>query len=251
MRLGIFINNEPFYKKGATKIIKILNKLNINFEVCSKDSNYDILIVNGGDGTVFKVAKEYPDAALLPIKRLGFPVSIALEKIKNGDYVIEKLMRLEVKYKNFRAWGINDISVLRDDESANRFRVFINGKDAFGDELIGDGVVIATPHGSTAYNWTAGGQILRENEKRFIVTPICSVYSSKRVLMKNRKVMKRIEKSKIIQDNGEVVIKFSRNIKNKIVPDGRKEERFYADIKDGDKVIIKKAREYSKFVKIL
>ena len=252
MKLGLFINNESFYKKEAKKIIKILKKLNMNFEICkSVKARFDVIIVVGGDGTFFKAAKEYPNAALLSIKRLNYPVSVALEKLGKGKYIIERAVRLEVKYKKFKAWGINDISVLRDDECASRFRVFVDGKDAFGDEIIGDGVIVATPYGSTAYNWTAGGTILKENEKKFVLTPVCSVYFNKRLFIKNKRVMKRIEKSKIISDNKKVVISVSRTSRNKIVPDGRKEERFYANMKSGDKILIRKAKESNKLVKIL
>lgn len=252
MKLGLLINNEPFYENKAKTIIEILKKHNMKFKICSNSkAEFDIIIVVGGDGTIFKAAKNHPSAALLPIKRLSFPISIALEKIKRGKYKIKKVMRLEVKYKNFKAWGINDISVLRDDESANRFRVFIDGKNAFEDELMGDGVILATPYGSTAYNWTAGGTVLKEDENKFVVTPICSAYFNKRFILKNKSVMKRAEGSKIIPDNKDVVIKFSRGIRNKIVPDGRKEERIYANIKAGDKILIRKSKNYSKFVKIL
>lgn len=252
MKLGLFSNNTPPYKIETQKIIRILKKLNMKFKVCNNvKARFDIIIVVGGDGTFFKVAKEYPNAALLPIKRLSYPVSVALEKLRKGKYVIERAVRLEVKYKKFKAWGINDISVLRDDECASRFRVFVCGKDAFGDEIIGDGVIVATPYGSTAYNWTAGGPILKENEKKFVLTPVCSVYFNKRFYIKNKRVMKRVEKSKIVPDNKEIVIRLSRVSRNKIVPDGRKEERFYADMKSGDKILIRKSKESSKVVKIL
>jgi len=253
MKLGLFSNNEPFYKKETKKIIDVLKRNKLKFDVCSKikKARYDIIIVVGGDGTIFRAVKEYQDVALLSIKRLKIPFSAALKKIKKGEYKIEKVTRIEVSSDGIKRWGINDISVLRDDESASRFRIFINGRDAFGDELIGDGIIVATAYGSTGYNWTAGGPVLKENEKKFVVKPVCSAYFNKTCFIKNRKVMKRVEKSKIIPDNKEIIIKFSRSSKNKIVPDGRKEERIYADIKTGDKVFIRKAKENSRFVKIL
>jgi NAD kinase len=253
MKLGLFSNNEPFYKNEAKKIINILKRNKIKFDVCSKIKKvrYDIIIVVGGDGTVFRAVKEYPDASLLSIKRLKIPFSATLKKIKKREYKIEKVTRIEVLFGGIKRWGINDISVLRDDESASRFRIFINGRDAFGDELIGDGIIVATAYGSTGYNWTAGGAVLKENEKKLVVKPVCSAYFNKTCFIKNRKVMKRVEKSKIILDNKEVIIKFLRSSKNKIVPDGRKEERIYADIKAGNKIFIRKAKENSKFVKIL
>jgi NAD+ kinase len=252
MNLGIFSNKETFYKKETKKVIKILKSLNIKFKICkNKKYKFDIIIVVGGDGTFFRAVKEYPNSAFLTIKRLKQPISKALEKIKKGKYLIENFIRIEAKYKNFKVWGINDISILRDDECASRFRVFIDGKDFFGDELIGDGIIVSTPYGSTAYNWTVGGPILKENEKNLVIMPVCSAYFNKRFFIKNRKVMERIEKGKVIPNNKEITIKFSRAMRNKIVPDGRKEERIYANIKAGDKVLIRRAKESSKFVKIL
>jgi len=253
MKIGLISNNEPDYQRIAKKIIKILKKHKMDFEIYNKirKAKCDILIVVGGDGTIFKATKEYPNAMLLPIKRLKPRSSISkiLEKIKKGEHNVEKFMRLEVIFKGLKRWGINDIVVFRDDENANRFRIYSDGKDIYGDEIIGDGVVVATPYGSTGYNWAAGGPVLKENEKKFVVTPICSSYFNKKLIAKNRFVKKKIERSKIIPDNKEIVIKFFRNLKNKIIPDGRNEERVYANIKTGDKLLIRKSNRYSKFIK--
>jgi NAD+ kinase len=248
MKIGIIANEEPYYQKQARKIIELLKKKKMNFKI-NKRAKFDVIIVAGGDGTVFKAVKEYP-ASVLPLKNLKpSDMERMLDKIKKGKYITEKMTRLEVRYKNIKRWGINDISVLRDDESANRFKVFIDGKDAFKDELIGDGVIISTPYGSSAYNWSAGGMVV--NGKKVAITPVCSTYSSKRHMIKNRIVKKRIEKSIIVPDNKEIVVKFTRGLRNKIVPDGRKEERFYINAKTGDKILIRKSKEYSKFVRIL
>lgn len=225
-----------------------------------KDKRPDIVATIGGEGTVFRAVKEYPNSVVLPFRKLSFgalsqldesDALMALEKIKKGEYVVENIMRLEIKYKGLKAWGINDVCVLRDDENANRFRVFSDNEDVYGNELMGDGVIGATPYGSTGYNWTAGGPILNRNESRFVITPVCSAYFNQRLVIENRNVMKKAEESKIFPDNKEVVIKFSRDIRNKIVPDGRQEERVYVDIKAGDKVIIRKSKENSKLLRIL
>jgi NAD+ kinase len=222
--------------------------------------NPDVIAVLGGDGSIFRAAKEYPNAAILPFRKLSFAalsqldepdVETALKKVRKGEYHIEKVMRLEVKYKDFKAWGINDIAVYRDDENANRFRVFSDGKDVYEDELMGDGIIAATPYGSTGYSRNAGGPVLKRTERKFIITPICSAYFNRRFVIKDRNVMERVKESKIFSDDKEVVVKFFRDIRNKIVPDGRQEERLYANIKVGDEVTIRKAKEKSKFVKIL
>ena len=223
------------------------------------EKNPEVIAVLGGDGSIFRAAKEYPNSAILPFRKLSFAalsqlnesdVLTALEKIKEGNYYIEDVMRLEVEHKDFKAWGINDIAIYRDDEIANRFRVFSDGKDVYGEELMGDGILTATPYGSTGYNWTAGGPVLKGNEKKFIITPICSAYFNKRLTIENRNVMERVEESKVFSDDKEIVVKFFRDIRNKIVPDGRKEERIYIDTKSGDELSIKVSKKYSKFLKI-
>jgi len=224
------------------------------------EENPDAVAAFGGDGTVFRAAKEYSNAAILPIRKSSFvPVSqlnesdvvMALEKIKRGDSFIEKVMRLEAEYKNFKTWGINEIIVCQVDEQSNKFRVFSDGKDIYGYELSGDGIIAATPYGSTGHNQSARGPVLEGNEKEFVITTMDSKYFNRRLVIKKRTVMKVVEESKLIPDDKEVVIKFFRDIKNKIVPDGRKEERVYFDIKVGDEVKIRRAKENTKFLKIL
>jgi NAD+ kinase len=224
------------------------------------EKNPDVVIALGGEGTVFRAVKEYPNSSIFPLRKSSFGALSqsdesnalkALNRIKKGKYIIERIMRLEVKHKGFKIWGINDISVCRDDESANRFRIFLNGKDIYHDMLIGDGVLCATPYGSTGYNWTAGGSILRAGEKNFVLTPICSAYFNRRILIKNRNAMKKVVGSKIIPNNKEIAINFFRDIKNKIVPDGRIEERRYVSFKSGEKIIIRVSEETSKFLRIL
>jgi uncharacterized protein YllA (UPF0747 family) len=61
--------------------------------------------------------------------------------------------------------------------------------------------------------------------------------------------MKRVG-SKIFKNDKEVSVKFFREIRNKIIPDGRKEERFYSNMRYGDEVIVKKSKESVNFIKI-
>lgn len=246
-------------KRGLEDLVENL-KENMKKYFSLDKKNPDVVAAIGGEGTVFRAVKEYPNSAVLPFRKASFgalsqlnesDALMALEKIKRGEYIIEKVMRLEVEYKDINAWGINDVCVLRDDENANRFRIFSDGKDVYGDELMGDGILGATPYGSTGYNRTAGGPVLKKNENKFVITPICSAYFNQRLVIENKNVLKRVEESKTFPDNKEVVIKFSRDIRNKIVPDGRQEERKYIDIKAGDEVVIRKSKEKSKLLRIL
>lgn len=119
-------------KIGVEKNVENL-KENISRYFILDKRNPDVVIALGGEGTLFKAVKEYPNSSILPVRKSSFgafaqieerDILKALKKIKEGKFSIENIMRLEVSHKRFKAWGINDISVLRDDESANRFRVF-------------------------------------------------------------------------------------------------------------------------------
>jgi len=262
MILGVFSNNEPLYKSEARKIIEILKKQKIKFEVYNnvKKAKCDILIVVGGDGTILKVVRELKRQ--IPILGVSKGVKflteiefgefeILLKRLLKRDYKIEERIRLACEVDGLKMPNVLNEIVVTTSKGGGviRYSLKLDGKLVWRDS--GDGVIVSTPTGSTGYNWTAGGPILNTNEKRFVITPICSAYFNKRLDIKNRNVMERVEESKIFSDDREVVIKFFRNIRNRIVPDGRREDRIYADIKIGDEVTIRRSKKNSKFVKIL
>lgn len=165
----------------------------------------DCLIVIGGDGTILSVA-EYACLYDVPIVgvnlgRLGFLADIepneierALEKLIQENYKIEERMMLRAtiiepngQKSVFNA--LNEINVSRGSFSRLvEFKICIN--DALSDIYPADGVIVATPTGSTAYNLSAGGPIVAPLAQTYVVTPICphTLHSKSMMLCKEDKV---------------------------------------------------------------
>lgn len=118
----------------------------------------DMVLCIGGDGTFFHAERLYPGVpkvlyreSKICKKCVDLSVDQILEIIKDGNYKIDKLMKLQAKVKKQDFLAVNDIVMRnRDQTRALRFSFDINGK-CLCHEIIGDGVVIATPFGSTAY----------------------------------------------------------------------------------------------------
>lgn len=128
------------------------------------ENDPDLVISLGGDGTFFKSERKYPGVPKLMVRKSKHCKKCAagaldgeiLEKLKSGKYKVGEHVKLKAKIKRDgkiiqEYTCINDF-VIRNREQINalRFSVEIDGKKV-GDELIGDGVVVATPFGSTAY----------------------------------------------------------------------------------------------------
>ena len=220
----------------------------------------DVVITFGGDGTMLRANRDYPDSKILPVVYESFggmaclePVRLeqldeVLEKLKRGEYEVESRMNVEVQYKDFKTIALNEVVIYRDDEKCNRMRVLSEGKDLYGVELIGDGIIAATPTGSTGYCRSADGIILKETERVFEITPMYSQFKGDQVV-NGRRVPTNVRQSKLLPEGKEVTIVYSRNMRNKIVPDSLQEERRYFDFKAGDRVTVRAAKKDTKFVK--
>lgn len=121
-------------------------------------SDPDFIISYGGDGTLMQSEHEFPGipkiilkGSLICKKASCFTNEDVLQKIKKGNFKIKNYFKLEAIAGNKKILAVNDI-VLHNKNArhAIRYRVWINGKE-MGREVIGDGAVIATPFGSTAY----------------------------------------------------------------------------------------------------
>ena len=148
----------------------------------------DLLVVLGGDGTLLAVAREL-DAREVPILgvnlgALGFLAEFApseersiLERVLRGDYQTVARLRLDVRALRgtrelFRSHALNDAVITRSDLS----RMILLEAAADGVPVTtyhGDGLIVATPTGSTAYTLSAGGPILVPGARVYVVTPIC------------------------------------------------------------------------------
>lgn len=147
----------------------------------------DLLISLGGDGTLLGIGRRTArfEKPILGINlgTLGFLTAeekthaeLAIDKVLNGEYKLEKRMMLEcsIAQGGERKEGIialNDICITRGNlYKILEFRVYVN--DEYVDTLLADGVIICTPTGSTAYNLSAGGPVLKADAEIIAITPI-------------------------------------------------------------------------------
>ncbi len=152
------------------------------------DGSFDMLLSIGGDGTILRAATLVRDSGI-PILgvnagRLGFLASVQKENIENFlQYVIEKkytisprsLLSLNCIPENKDIEGLNfamnEISVSRKDTTSMiTIETSLNGE--YLNSYWADGLIIATPTGSTGYSLSCGGPILTPDVDSFVITPI-------------------------------------------------------------------------------
>lgn len=146
----------------------------------------DYLFSIGGDGTMLETIYLVRNSGIpilgINTGRLGFLASVskyeldeALRLIANKEYTIDKrdLIRLETSNNLFGDvnYALNEITVLKKDSSAMMtIHAFVNGE--FLNSYWADGLIIATPTGSTAYSLSCGGPITVPGSENFVITPI-------------------------------------------------------------------------------
>ena len=152
------------------------------------DLRADLLLSIGGDGTLLDTVPLVLDSGMpvagINLGRLGFLSSIskneidkAVESVLSGAYAVEERSLLELVappdvFGDVR-YALNELNVIRNPEhSLLAIKVFVD--DVYLNTYWGDGILIATPTGSTAYSLSAGGPIITPNSKSFVITPIAA-----------------------------------------------------------------------------
>ncbi len=150
--------------------------------------NADLVICFGGDGTILHMAKAATRRGIpimgVNIGTMGFMAeleSTELDKLKNlatGDYTLDKRMMLDVTVQRdrdilFHDISLNDVAVTKG-AIARIVHLSVKCDGVQAIECGGDGVIIATPTGSTAYSLSAGGPIVEPEAKNILITPICA-----------------------------------------------------------------------------
>jgi len=174
----------PFDVDKGFELPKDLKFYDLNKEI----KNADMLICFGGDGTILhssKIATRHHVPILgVNIGTMGFMAELEvcdlplLTKLAKGDYKIEKRMMLQVTVQNdgkelFNETALNDAAITKGAIArVIQMSVECDGVEAI--DFSGDGVIISTPTGSTAYSMSAGGPIVEPSAQNIIVTPICA-----------------------------------------------------------------------------
>lgn len=148
----------------------------------------DFAIVFGGDGTIISVARQLRHKPVpivgVNLGKLGFLAEFSIEDLKklfsditSGKNRIEKRMMLFCTvstegHDKFSSAAVNDIFINAGPPFRTiELKISVNGQPLAG--CVGDGLVIATPTGSTAYNLSAGGPIIAASLEAIVITPIC------------------------------------------------------------------------------
>lgn len=195
---------------------KLLNIKSMN-EIDLKDINF--LISLGGDGTILRLVHKYKNlnAAILGINlgNLGFMADIpqndifpSLDDLISKKFDIENRILIEGKTpKNKSFFAANEVLFHRNNnQSLIDLSIYID--NIFVNTFSADGMIIATPNGSTAYSLSAGGPILSPEIDSLVITPICPHTITNRPL--------------IISANKKIEIKCISNVKYpiKVLSDG-------------------------------
>ena len=216
----------------------------------------DLVICFGGDGTILHMAKAATKHAIpilgVNIGTMGFMAELEsnemdkLKQIASGDYKIDRRMMLDVSVRRdkdilYRDICLNDIAITKGAVARIvHLSVRCDGVQAM--ECGGDGIIIATPTGSTAYNLSAGGPIVEPEARSMMITPICAhdmgsrciVTSDKRIitvaLVRNarRNAFLSVDGGKAVRLNmGDITTIRKSNMETKLL---RLKERSFFDV---------------------
>lgn len=266
MKISIFPNfNNDGVLQTCEEICKELDKLGVAYSVakCNESDetgtlplffdtnelieNCDIVIVVGGDGTTLNVAK----AASLHNKltlginagRLGFMSGLErdelslLNRLVSGEYEVEERMMINARLMSENGTQdficLNDAVITRGD-LARLIDVTVKSDGRVITKNRADGMIIATPTGSTAYSMAAGGPVVSPDNSCFVVTPICP-HS-----LVNRSIVFSSDKEL------EITVENDKNNTSYLSIDGEKS----VTVTKNSKIIISKSEYVAKLIKI-
>ena len=226
-------------------IDKSSNNKNENFTVLEHKEfvkKVDIVVVFGGDGTLLNAARKYLnyDIPILGINmgNVGFLTDIStdnfektIKEVLDGNYKIEERNLVSAKFGNNHLYGLNEV-VIHSGAYAQLMRYRLNVNDKVVYEKRSDGLIIATPTGSTAYALSAGGPIIHPSLDVWTILPMLPQSLSSRpfVISSDEKV--------------EMDLFDGPNENAKICVDGQDD----IDIPYGEKILISKMEKTLKLV---
>jgi len=178
---------EPFWKK-IKDLVEVKGKLRLFTTHAELADTADFLFSIGGDGTLLDTITLIRDSGIpvlgINLGRLGFLSSVpkdkiikALDDINSGSYRIEErsLLRLDSEQNLFGEtnYALNELTLHKQQAySMLTIKACVNGK--FINSYWADGLIVATPTGSTAYSMSCGGPIVTPDSCNMIITPIAT-----------------------------------------------------------------------------
>lgn len=210
--------------------------------------NADMVICFGGDGTILHMAKAATRKGIpilgVNIGTMGFMAELEstemnkLSRLASGEYTLDSRMMLDVTVQRdrdiiYHDICLNDVAITKG--SVGRI-VHLNVKcdDVTAMECGGDGIIVSTPTGSTAYSLSAGGPIVEPDARNIIITPVCA--------------HDMLSRSMVMSDKRIVTVQMVQNVRRNafLSVDGGKAIRMNM----GDVAIIKKSRLETRLVRL-
>ena len=189
--------------------------------------NADFVICFGGDGTILHMAKtatRYSVPILgVNIGTMGFMAELEstelqeLTRLASGDYTIDRRMMLDVTVQRdrniiFHEMCLND-AVITKGSVARIVHLSVSCDDVQAMECGGDGIIVATPTGSTGYNLSAGGPIVEPDTQSILITPICAHDLLSRCIVASPDRVVKLELTRNARRNGFLSVDGGKAIK--------------------------------------
>ena len=244
--------------KLAKEIIKFLEKNKITVVSEDEDASLlntkkmssvdnkkiDFLVSLGGDGSILRLAHKYLDLEIpilgVNIGQIGFMADIPISDIYPSlqdliikNYKIEKRIILEAKTSSKTFYAVNEIVMHKNpNHKLIEIAIYIDGQ--YLSTFSSDGIILATPNGSTAYSLSAGGPILHPELEAVVLNPVCPHTISIRPI--------------VLTSNHEIQLQYLSSHKHPI--ELRTDSIEYAKIKKDEIVKIKKSKKRFNLIKL-
>lgn len=180
-------------EKGATVYVepetaRALERPEIGLPLTRFPQKVDMVFVLGGDGTLLGVARQFAEYQLpilgINVGYLGFlseaephDLSTAVDRVLTGDYYIEERLMLEAELVRQgqvieKGVALNDIGIAKG-SFGRMITCLVHMDEMYLGTFSGDGMIVSTPTGSTAYSLSCGGPIVYPGIQTLLLTPIC------------------------------------------------------------------------------
>jgi len=209
----------------------------------------DMVIVFGGDGTLISVARIAPELSIpilgVNVGALGFLTELTLDElfsslseIFEGKFMLEERIAIRARVssgerKAKTVFAVNDF-VINKSAIARMIDIRTYVDDSFVAKYRGDGLIISTPTGSTAYSLAAGGPILQPTTNVLVLSPICPHTLTNRPIVVPDSV---VIKTQVLSKGQEVTLTI----------DGQEAIPLF----DGDEILVFKAMEKLRLIQVL
>ncbi len=226
MKFGIICKPSEESYRVAEKVYRMLDDVmpekkfaewmnEEGYEIEEIGKKADMIVVVGGDGTVL-LTLHHTDKPVLPINtgRVGFLAELegweaeeGIKRILDGDYDIEERIRLKLLINGKRlADASNEVAMhISNIGKLLMMKLYVN--DSLTENIYGDGLIVATPTGSTSYALSVGGPIVDPGLNVFVVAPMAPFrhISSPIVMPSDKKLKVEVNKDTKVAVDGMVV----------------------------------------------